>query len=67
MLPHTNCKLAKIQFTVRAIPFIFQNLYHYDNYQHAHVHMLIIDQIFTSGQPSPLLLYDGDISSWLPS
>ena len=37
----TNCKLAKIQFPVRAISFIFQNLYHYDNYQHAHVHMLI--------------------------
>ena len=49
------------------ISFIFQNLYHSDNYHHTHICMLIIDQMFTSKQLSPFLLYDGDISSWLPS
>ena len=43
------------------IPFIFQNLYHSDNYHHTHICMLIIDQMFTLEQQSPFLLYDGDI------
>ena len=50
---HPCRKLANIQFTAKTSSLFILNISYFDNYQHTHICMLIIDQLNPSQQPEP--------------